>query len=75
LKDADGNDTPEAAYYLGANRNKRSVTCDIAQPAGQALIRNWRRSAMCLSKTSRSATWRVTADYASLKVINPRLVY
>ena len=29
LKDAQGNDTPEAAYYLGANRNKRSVTCDV----------------------------------------------
>ena len=39
LKDAHGNDTPEAAYYLGTNRNKRSVTCDIAKPAGQALIR------------------------------------
>jgi len=39
LKDAQGQDTAEAAYYLGTNRNKRSVTCDIAQPAGQALIR------------------------------------
>ena len=39
LKNAQGQDTPEAAYYLGTNRNKRSVTCDIAQPAGQALIR------------------------------------
>lgn len=39
LKDAAGNDTAEAAYYLGTNRNKRSVTCDISQPAGQALIR------------------------------------
>jgi crotonobetainyl-CoA:carnitine CoA-transferase CaiB-like acyl-CoA transferase len=39
LKDAQGHDTAEAAYYLGTNRNKRSLTCDIAQPAGQALIR------------------------------------
>src|SRR5947209_9057995 len=39
LQDAHGRDTAEAAYYLGANRNKRSVTCDIAQPPGQALIR------------------------------------
>ena len=38
LKNDDGVETHEAAYYLGANRNKRSVTCDIAQPAGQALI-------------------------------------
>ncbi len=39
LRDADGRDTSEAAYYLGANRNKRSIAIDIAKPEGQALIR------------------------------------
>src|SRR5512132_2275515 len=39
LKDPDGNDTAESAYYLGTNRNKRAVTCDIAHPAGQELVR------------------------------------
>jgi len=38
LPDRDGRDTTEAAYFLGANRNKRSVTIDIAHPAGQALV-------------------------------------
>ena len=38
LKDRNDHDTAEAAYFLGANRNKRSVTIDIAQPEGQALI-------------------------------------
>ncbi|MBK6471636.1 MAG: CoA transferase [Betaproteobacteria bacterium] len=38
LKNRDGHDTAEAAYFLGTNRNKRSVTVDIAHPAGQALI-------------------------------------
>ncbi|HET7774021.1 MAG TPA: CoA transferase, partial [Burkholderiaceae bacterium] len=38
LRDREGRDTAEAAYYLGTNRNKRSVTVDIARPAGQALI-------------------------------------
>lgn len=38
-KDASGADTTEAAYYLSANRGKRSVTCDISKPEGQALIR------------------------------------
>src|SRR5881628_491192 len=39
LKDREGRDTAESAYYLGTNRNKRSIAVDIAQPAGQALIR------------------------------------
>ena len=39
LRDRDGHDTQEAAYYLGTNRNKRSITVDIAQPDGAALLR------------------------------------
>jgi crotonobetainyl-CoA:carnitine CoA-transferase CaiB-like acyl-CoA transferase len=38
LKDADGNDTSESAYYLSVNRNKRSLALDIATPEGQRLI-------------------------------------
>lgn len=39
LKDGDGNDSTEAAYYLGTNRNKRSLTLDISTADGQALAR------------------------------------
>ena len=39
LKDADGEDTTESAYYLSANRGKRSIEIDIAIPEGQALLR------------------------------------
>ncbi|RZL34870.1 MAG: CoA transferase [Rubrivivax sp.] len=39
LKDADGHDTSEAAYFLGANRNKRSLAVDLARPEGQAIVR------------------------------------
>jgi crotonobetainyl-CoA:carnitine CoA-transferase CaiB-like acyl-CoA transferase len=39
LKDASGTDTKESAYFMAANRNKRSVTIDIAKPDGQALVR------------------------------------
>ncbi|HEY9109658.1 MAG TPA: CaiB/BaiF CoA-transferase family protein [Roseateles sp.] len=39
LKDADGRDTSEAAYFLGANRNKRSLAVDLAKPEGQAIVR------------------------------------
>ncbi|MCE4539635.1 CoA transferase [Pelomonas sp. P7] len=39
LKDADGRDTTEAAYFLGANRNKRSLAVDLSKPEGQAIVR------------------------------------
>lgn len=39
LKDKDGNDTTESAYYLSANRNKNSVAVDLTKPEGQAIIR------------------------------------
>ena len=39
LEDADGHDTTESAYYLCANRGKRSVAIDFTLPEGQALIR------------------------------------
>ena len=39
LRDADGRDTSEAAYFLSANRNKRSITIDFTQPEGQQQVR------------------------------------
>jgi crotonobetainyl-CoA:carnitine CoA-transferase CaiB-like acyl-CoA transferase len=76
LKDAQGGDTSEAAYYLGTNRNKRSITVDIAQGDGQALVR-----AMALNSDVVVENYKVGdmarygLDAASLLAINPRLVY
>ena len=39
LRDAAGQDTSEAAYFLGANRNKRSLAVDLATAEGQAIVR------------------------------------
>src|SRR5260221_13033537 len=39
LDDRDGRETGEAAYFLGTNRNKRSITVDISRPQRQALVR------------------------------------
>ncbi|MEO8389841.1 MAG: CaiB/BaiF CoA-transferase family protein [Polaromonas sp.] len=75
LKDAQGADT-EAAYYLGTNRNKRSVTCDIAQPAGQALIRELVAHCDVFVENFKVGDMaRYGLDYASLKAIKPRIVY
>ncbi len=76
LKDAAGHDTAEAAYYLGANRNKRSVTCDIALPAGQALIRELvQRCDVFIENFKVGDMARYGLDYAALSARNPRLVY
>ena len=76
LKDAQGNDTHEAAYYLGTNRNKRSVTCDIAQPEGQALIRELAAHCDVFVENFKVGDMaRYGLDYESLKAINPRMVY
>ena len=76
LKDAEGNDTAEAAYYLGANRNKRSVTCDISQPAGQTLIRELAAHCDVFVENFKVGDMaRYGLDYDSLKAINPRMVY
>ncbi len=76
LKDDEGIETHEAAYYLGANRNKRSVTCDIAQPAGQALIRELVTHCDVFVENFKVGDMaRYGLDYTSLKSLNPRLVY
>jgi len=76
LKNDDGAETHEAAYYLGANRNKRSVTCDIARPAGQALIRELVLHCDVFVENFKVGDMaRYGLDYASLKLLNPRLVY
>jgi crotonobetainyl-CoA:carnitine CoA-transferase CaiB-like acyl-CoA transferase len=76
LKDRAGRDTAEAAYFLGANRNKRSVTVDIAAPAGQAVIQ--RLAARCdvvVENFKVGDMARYGLDAASLCARHPRLVY
>ena len=76
LKDEAGKDSAEAAYYLGANRNKRSVTCDIARPEGQTLIRDLVVHCDVFVENFKVGDMaRYGLDYASLKALNPRLVY
>ena len=75
-RDADGNDTTEAAYYLAANRGKRSVTMDIASAEGQALLRELvKHCDVVLENYKVGQLKRYGLDYESLKAIKPDLVY
>jgi crotonobetainyl-CoA:carnitine CoA-transferase CaiB-like acyl-CoA transferase len=72
----DGKETQEAAYYLGANRNKRSVTCDISRPEGQALIRELVPHCQVFVENFKVGDMvRYGLDYELLKALNPALVY
>ncbi len=76
LKDSQGRETAEAAYYLGANRNKRSVTIDLANPQGADLVRTMARRADVLIENFKVGDMaRHGLDAASLLALNPRLVY
>ncbi|WP_372528950.1 CaiB/BaiF CoA transferase family protein [Piscinibacter sp.] len=76
LKDRAGHDTAEAAYYLGTNRNKRSITIDIAQAGGQALIRDLvTRCDVFIENFKVGDMARYGLDAATLCALNPRLVY
>ncbi|RFO95405.1 CoA transferase [Rhodoferax lacus] len=76
LQDADGNNTEQASYYAACNRNKRSITIDMARPEGQALIRKLAlQSDILVENFKVGGLVQYGLDYATLKQLNPRLIY
>jgi crotonobetainyl-CoA:carnitine CoA-transferase CaiB-like acyl-CoA transferase len=76
LKTPDGADTREAAYYLAANRNKRSVTVDIATVEGQRIVRELAaRSDVVLENYKVGQLKRYGLDYESLRAVKPDVIY
>lgn len=76
LKDEHGNDTREASYFTACNRNKRSITVDMAHPEGQALLRKMAAEADVLVENFKvGGLKQYGLDYDSLKTLNPRLIY
>jgi len=76
LQDETGQDTAESAYYLAANRNKRSLAIDITKPEGQALIR--RLLAKCdvlIQNFKCGGLEKYGLGYDQLKDEFPQLVY
>ncbi|NIF19110.1 CaiB/BaiF CoA-transferase family protein [Pantoea sp. Cy-639] len=76
LRDARGENTSEAAYYLSANRNKRSVTIDFTRPEGQRLVRELAaKSDIVIENFKVGGLASYGLDYLSLKALNPKLIY
>ncbi|RUR54288.1 CaiB/BaiF CoA transferase family protein [Vreelandella populi] len=72
----EGEQAPQSAYYLSANRGKHSVTVDIARPEGQALLHEL--AAQCDIVVENFKTGGLVdkrLDYASLSAINPSIIY
>lgn len=66
----------DAAYFLSANRNKKSVAVDIAKPEGAALVKRLARRTHVVVENFKTGTLsRYGLDYASLSADNPALIY
>jgi len=76
LKDKDGKDTKESAYFACANRGKKSVTVDLSKPEGQNIVRELARNADVLVENYKVGDLaRYGLGYDDLKKLNPRIVY
>ncbi len=76
LKNDAGNDTREASYFTACNRNKRSITVDMAHPEGQALLRQMAQEADVVVENFKvGGLAQYGLDYDSLKALNPKLIY
>jgi len=74
--DADGRPSGQACYFAACNRNKRSVTLDMATPEGQQMIRALAaQSDVLVENFKTGGLKRYGLDYASLSALNPRLIY
>ncbi len=76
VKDRDGRDTTDSAYFTSANRGKKSVTLNIAKPEGQQVVR--RLAALCdvlIENYKFGDLARYGLGYEDLKAVNPRLIY
>jgi crotonobetainyl-CoA:carnitine CoA-transferase CaiB-like acyl-CoA transferase len=76
LADGQGAPTRESAYFGSTNRNKRSLGLDITQPEGQRIVHQLAaRADVVLENFKVGGLQPYRLDYASLRAINPQLVY
>jgi crotonobetainyl-CoA:carnitine CoA-transferase CaiB-like acyl-CoA transferase len=76
VKDREGRDTKDSAYFTSANRGKKSITLNISKPEGQKLVRELARVSDVLIENYKFGDLaRYGLSYDDLKHINPRLIY
>ncbi|MDP7428109.1 MAG: CaiB/BaiF CoA-transferase family protein [Alphaproteobacteria bacterium] len=76
LKDADGKETTDSAYYLAVNRGKKSLTLDLASPQGQDLVRQLAaKSNVLVENYKTGGLAKYGLGYEDLKALNPGPVY
>jgi formyl-CoA transferase len=76
VKDANGADTEDSAYFMSINRGKRSVTIDISKPRGQALIKALAaRSDVLIENYKVGDLKRYGLDYEGIRRVNARIIY
>ncbi len=76
LPDRNGKDTAESAFYLSANRNKKSIALDLSEPRGQEIVRRFAAISDVVVENYKVGTLeRYGLDYESLRKVNPSVVY
>lgn len=76
IKDAQGKDTRDSAYFTAANRGKKSITLNLSKPEGQAIVRELaQRSDVLIENYKYGDLARYGLGYDDLKKLNPRLIY
>jgi len=76
VTDAAGNQSAESAYYLAANRNKRSVAIDIATPEGAALVKRMAAKADIIVENYKcGGLKKYGLDYGEIRKVNPGIIY
>ena len=76
VKRPDGGETTDSAYFMAANRGKKSITLDISKPEGQKIVRALSRVCDVVVENYKFGDMaRYGIDWKSLSALNPRLVY
>ncbi|MGH8741091.1 MAG: CaiB/BaiF CoA transferase family protein, partial [Burkholderiales bacterium] len=76
VKDREGRDTADSAYFTSANRGKKSITLNIAAPQGQAIVRELAAASDVLIENYKHGDLaRYGLAYEDLSKVNAKLIY